>query len=172
MDIRAESYSIITNKNKIIMGFAISFMAMFLAMNLYRWQVSHIYNSLELSASIFFLCFLISRVTSHFHYTLQKTKLTINSQNLWIKKSYEVPYKSIVGIFPYQPGLMDITKYRRTYRLHSALDNRPIWTIAYTCEKDNGKIEDRRIYFKADENFIKCLKIQLPNKIHANCNRH
>ena len=34
MDIRAESYSIITNKNKIIMGFAISFMAMFLAMNL------------------------------------------------------------------------------------------------------------------------------------------
>ena len=168
MDIRAESHSIVTTKNKLIMSFAIFCMALLLILNLYRWKVSHIYNALELSASIFFLCFLISRITVHFHYVLQKTQITITSKNLWIKKTYTIPYKAIVGIYRYQPGVLDLTRFRRTYRLHSALDNRNIWTIAYTNETNSGKQEDCRIYFKADNTFLKSLQKQLPNKVHTN----
>jgi hypothetical protein len=82
-------------------------------------------------------------------------------------KVYEVPYRDIDGIFPYQPKLMSIIKTRRTFRLHSALAARPVWAIAYEATGRKGRRENRRIYFKPGEGMLAFLHTRLPDRVWA-----
>jgi hypothetical protein len=78
---------------------------------------------------------------------------------------YEVQYKEIVGIYNYKPQLISVIKFRRTYRMHSSLDGREVWTIAYTVLNKKGKTENVRIYFKPSEVMLQALREIMPSKV-------
>jgi len=80
-------------------------------------------------------------------------------------KAYEVAYKDISGIYNYKTNLVHVIKFRRTFRLNSALDNRPVWVMAYTAPGNRGKMENRRIFFKASDELLNLLAEKMPNRV-------
>jgi hypothetical protein len=60
---------------------------------------------------------------------------------------------------------MSIIKFRRTFRLHSALDGRPVWVIAYEAPGRRGKPENRRIFFKPSDVMLEMLHEKMPSKV-------
>ena len=78
---------------------------------------------------------------------------------------FEVALKDVVGIYRYKAKLIGVLSFRRTFRLNSALDNRNVWTIAYTAPGPKGKIENRRIFFKPSEKMLDLIREKSSSRV-------
>jgi len=155
-------------KNKMIMMAGIAFFAVLVILDMVKFFTLHIFEPVQVAFDVLFLVVLFNRTNAKYTCEINKDFLSFDKSSLWGKKRYEVEFRSIMGIYLYQPKLVEVTKFRHTARLHSALDARDVWTLAYTVTRDNGKIENCRIYFKPDEVFLDELRRVLPNKVMLN----
>lgn len=160
-----------TKKNMIIMMVGITFFAILLSLNIIKLVTLNIFQPLEFAFDALFLVVLFNRINAKYTCEMQGKSLAFTKKSLWGTKRYEIFYHSVMGIYQYQPKLVEVTRFRRTYRLHSALDARDVWTIAHTAPCKNGKTENCRIYFKPGESFLDELYKVLPSKMMLNDER-
>lgn len=153
-------------KNIIVVGLAAALFLGMACLTLYGWVKWHIINPFELFVELLFVFVLLERAGGKYTYELDKRFLRITKDSiLGSRRTFEVPYRDVIGIYRYKAKLIGVLKFRRTYRLQSALDNRPVWTLAYTAGGRRGKIENRRIYFKPSEAMLDALAEKIPGKV-------
>ncbi len=120
---------------------------------------------LEIYAELVLSGLLILRCYPTYEYRLTPKSLQISRYGLLGKKEYEVFYKDVFELYRYKAQLGgSITKFRRTFRVNSALDSRNVWVLAYTFAKKKGS-ENRRLYMKMDDEFLFALNKKLPAKV-------
>lgn len=158
--------SIVSSKNRKVMTVVIVVFISMLVVTLCQWIFLGFYNLLELFFEAMLLLVFVERSGGRYTYEITELGLRITKQGLFDGVTYyEVPYRSIFGVYPYQQRLIEIIKFRRTYRLHSALDARDVWTIAYGIPDSNGKMENRRIYCKPSKAMLQILQEKLPTTV-------
>lgn len=95
---------------------------------------------------------------------MSKSGIIFFKKGLFGQKVYKVGFESVIGIYKYRTKLLNPIKFRVTYRLNSALDNRDVLVLAYQVLRE-GKLENCRIYFKASAEMVDMLKFYLPEKV-------
>lgn len=155
----------VAKKNLIVMTTVIIIFLIMATMAIVKWFVWQIFQPTELLFYVVILIALVRRVSGKYKYEINSTCLRIGKHTVTGETVYEVPYQNIIGIYPYQPKLIGVIKFRRTYSLHSALDGREVWTLAYTMTGPQGKRELCRIYFKPGEDLLLKLKTVIPDKV-------
>lgn len=155
-------------KNTMIMMAGIAFFVVLVVLDIIRFFTLNIFEPMGVTFDVVFLVVLFNRANAKYTCELMKDSLVFHKSSLWGIKRYEVSFRSIMGIYRYQPKLVEITKFRHTDRLQSALDAREVWTIAYTATSKSGKTENCRIYFKPGDEFLDELHRVLPNKVMMN----
>jgi hypothetical protein len=159
-------HSQIHRKNRIVIGVVLGFLLGMAALSVYFWVTRHSVDPYRLFTPILIAGWVISRAASKFTYEADKKALRIVKTGLLGgEKTFEIPYRDIDGIYYYEPKLMSIIKFRRTFRLHSALDGRPVWVIAYEAPGRRGKPENRRAYFKPSDVMLELLHEKMPSKV-------
>jgi hypothetical protein len=157
--------SVMSKKNAIVVGVAVTFFLGMAGLSVYGWVAWRIFNPFELFVEFLFAVVLIERAASRYQYKLGAKTLEITKTGLFgSSRIYTVAYKDVIGVYRYRAKLVGVIRFRRTYRLHSALDGRPVWTIAYSSAA-NGKKENCRIYFKPSETILVALEGVLPGKV-------
>lgn len=157
-------YSIISKNNVNTIFFSIVIVVAMTGVSIYRYLDIHFWSPLEVLAELMIIFELVSRAQVKLTYELDDMVFRFTKQGLLGTQVYEVPYNNVVGVHYYVPKMISAVKFRHTYRLHSALDGRKVLTLVYYVI-NNGKIENRRIYFKASEKLLNGLSQRLPNKI-------
>lgn len=158
-------YSIVTKKNTVAIIFSVMTLAAMLAFTVYRWLDIGFLSPMEIMAELMIAFVLLDRAQARYTYELDKKVFRITKQGVFGKRVFEVPYRDVFGIYRYAPKLISVVKFSRTYRLHSALDGRMVWTLAYEENTGKGKKKNYRIYFKASDEFFNALNERLPNKV-------
>ncbi|MBP2629764.1 MAG: hypothetical protein H6Q70_392 [Firmicutes bacterium] len=146
----------------------IAFFAVLVILDMIKFFTLNVFEPVQVAFNVLFLVVLFNRINAKYTCEMNKDSLVFHKSSLWGKKRYEVDFRSIMGIYRYQPKLVEITKFRHTDRLQSALDARDVWTIAYTVTSKKSKIENCRIYFKPGDEFLDELHRVLPNKVMMN----
>jgi len=160
--------SIPAKKNTMIMMAGLAFFAVLVILDMIKLFTLGIFEPMGFTFDVIFLVVLFNRINAKYTCELKEGSLSFHKSSLWGTKGYEVSFRSIMGIYRYQPKLVEITKFRHTDRLHSALDARDVWVLAYTVTSKKGKIENCRIYFKPGDEFLDELHKVLPNKVMIN----
>jgi hypothetical protein len=159
-------HSQVHRKNRMVIGATLGFLLAMAGLSLYFWVTRHSVDPYHLFTPLMIAAWVIWRAGSKFTYEADKRRLRIIKTGLFgATKTYEVSYRDIDGIFLYHPKLMSIIKTRRTFRLHSALDGRPVWAVAYEAPGWRGKTENRRIYFKPSDVMLELLHERMPSKV-------
>lgn len=155
-----------SKKNVIVMTISVAAFALLVILSLYKWFALTIFQPLELMAEALFLFVLIERMSAQYIYEMDEKVLRLTKCGLLGKIIHEVPYSDLIGVYRYKPQLLGIIKFRRTYRFNSALDGLDVWTLAYTTASGfQGKVENRRFYFKPGEKLLAALQEKLPDKV-------
>ena len=157
-------YSLAHKKNAAVILISIAALIALMGFSIYRYVDIGFWSPLEIFSELLLILVLIERSQTKIVCEIGKKVFRITKKSLFGTKVYEVPYKSILGVYRYTPKLISTVKFRNTYRLHSALDPRAVWTLAYQ-EKSGEKTVNKRIYFKAGEDFFAALNERLPNKV-------
>ena len=157
-------YSLTHKKNAAVILISIAALMALVGFSLYRYFDIGFWSPVEFFAEIMIIFVLIYRAEIKVTCELEKKSIRITKKSWLGSQVFDIPYQSVFGMYRYVPKLISTVKFRRTYRLHSALDPRPVWTLAYQVEK-NGKTENQRIYYKVGEEFLNGLQDRLPNKV-------
>lgn len=153
-------------KQRIVISVILAFLFGMAALSAYFWATRHTVDPYRLFTPIMIGSWVIWRAGSRFTYEADKKGLRIVKTSLFGGvTTYDIPYRDIDGIYYYEPKLMSIIKFRRTFRLHSALDGRPVWVIAYEAAGPRGKRENRRAYFKPSDVMLELLHEKMPSKV-------
>jgi hypothetical protein len=157
--------TVISRKNVIVMGFVVIFFFAWVAITFWGWVRYGILRPTELGFLVILLVVLIERVQARYIYETDARDIRITKDGLLGHKTYEVSYRQIMGIYQYKAQLVSILKFRRTFRLHSALDNRKVWVIAYKVSVSGKKEHNERIYFKPSDEMLQFLSAKIPGKV-------
>ena len=157
--------TIIARKNVIVMGCVVAFFFAWVALTFWGWVRYGIIRPTELGFLIIILLALVERAQARYSYETDARTIRITKNGLLGHKTYEVGYRQIMGIYLYKAKLIGVLKFRRTFRLHSALDNRKVWVIAYKVSPSGKKEHNERIYFKPSEAMLQFLSARLPGKV-------
>lgn len=160
-------YSLASRKNAMVIMAGVVFFSAFSAFAMYKWAVLGVRKPIDIFLGLMFAFVLLERAVPRYTYAAETTVLRVTKRGLFGSTEQEIPYAMMWGVYRYKAKLIGIAKFRRTFRMHSALDPRAVWVIAYKVEKDNAKLENRRVYFKPSEALLERLKEQLPNKVHT-----
>jgi hypothetical protein len=152
-------------KNIQVICIAVSILAGLLAFSGYKWLMHGVRQPLDVFIYIMFIVVLLERAHATYIYELDNERIRIVKKGLLGAKTYTIPYQDIMGIYGYKAKLVNPIKFRRTYRLNSALDNRKVWVMAYQAPVKSGKAENRRIYFKAEDEMLRLVSEQIPNRV-------
>lgn len=155
----------IHKKNRIVIGVAVIAFALLFAFAIYKWVALGIRQPVEVFIHLMFIYVLIERAQAKYICELDKKQIRFTKKGLWGTKMHEVEYKDIRGIYRYKSSLINVIKFRRTFRMNSALDNRIVWSLAYQVPNHKGKLENRRIFFKASEEMLDLLAEKMPNRV-------
>ena len=153
-----------TSKSHLIVIIAcISVIIAMMSFSIYRYFDIGFWSPLEFFGEAMIILVLIERAQSRLFFELDKKSLRITKRGIFGTQEYTVALKDVIGIYRYAPKLISPVKFRRTYRLHSALDPRTVWTLAYRAQQ-GGKVENRRMYLKVADEFLEALNDRLPGK--------
>jgi len=155
----------VTKKNAIVFGIGIALLSAMGIFSIYQWVMWQRFNPGETSFEVILLVALIERVGAKYTYEMGEESLCITKCGIFGMQHYEVTYRDILGIYHYTPQLIGVMKFRRTFRLNSAIDGRDVWTLAYRFTGVSNKIENRRIYLKLSDEFLAALYDKMPDKV-------
>lgn len=156
--------TVVHKKNLVIILLSVLGMVALISFSIYRYFDIGFWSPIEFFAEIMIILVLINRAQIKVTCELEKKLIRVTQKSWFGTQVLEIPYHDVFGIYRYAPKLISTVKFRRTYRLHSALDPRPVWTLAYRSDQ-NGKTVNQRIYFKAGEEFLNHLQEKMPRKV-------
>lgn len=157
--------SSISKKNFHVLLLAIIGFILLWGFSIYKYLVLKMFQPLEIMTETLILLVLVERMAAQYSYEMGQNGLKCVKRSLLGTVTHEIPYHSIFSIYSYKPQLIGLIKFRRTYRFHSALDGRDVWTVAYTAGGAGEKTENRRIYFKPGDRMLAALQRKLPDKV-------
>ncbi|HIU64882.1 MAG TPA: hypothetical protein IAB06_07615 [Candidatus Avacidaminococcus intestinavium] len=160
-----EDSSIVTKKNVIVMIVAILLFTGFLIINILRYLELGVREPVVIFLDIMFLYVIFSRCYPKYTNILDKRGIRFIRKSLFLSGEHEVPYREIIGVHKYKAALVHAAKFRRSFTFNSALDGRTVWVLAYRTTNKKGKPENRRVFFKASEDFLNTFAEKMPNKI-------
>jgi hypothetical protein len=163
--VRLIQMSLADKKYALVISVAMGFFALLACFSLYKWFFFHIKQPAELFFAIMFLFVLLERARAKYTYEAHDKHIRFIKHGLLNTKEYEVPYKSILGIYLYKPQLISAIQYRKTFRLHSALERKDVWTLAHEVTDPNGKKVNYRIFFKPNDDMLTLFEEILPGKV-------
>jgi hypothetical protein len=163
--VRLVQISSADKKNAIVISVAIGFFTLLACFSLYKWFFLNIKQPAELFFAIMFLFVLLERARAKYTYEAHDKHIRFIKHGLFNTKEYEVPYKSVLGFYLYKPQLISAIQYRKTYRLHSALEHKDVWTLAHEVTEPNGKKVNYRIFFKPNNDMLALFDEILPGKV-------
>jgi hypothetical protein len=150
--------------NVIVIGIAVLGLTFMAGMNIYRMVNGIPVSPVEIGAWVIILVALIERSYGRYTYDADGKGLNIVKSGFFGTRVFEVPYRQVAGIYLYKAKMIGYLKFRRTFRLHSALDAGKVWTIAYRVD-NKGKEVNERIYFKPSDDMLKFLSDKMPGKV-------
>lgn len=161
-------HSTVTRKNAIIMWSLVAFFLALMAFDLYAWLVKGYFHATEIIFGLIVLFVMLERMSAKYTYEVGRKSILFTKQGLFGRKSvHEVSYKDIFGIYRYKAKLIGYIKFRRTFRLNSAMDGRDVWVLGYEVQDAKGKKQNHRVYFKPTAVMLAELDKKLPGKLHG-----
>ncbi|MDR3589338.1 MAG: hypothetical protein P4N41_06720 [Negativicutes bacterium] len=153
--------SIISPTNAVVIGLAVALFAGSLVMTIYGWVKWQVIRPVDLLVAAVFALVLVQRAAAKYRYELDNKVLRITKSYIGYATEYDIPVRNMSGVYR-KAAKATRGNFRRSHRLHSALDGRPIWTIAYSQQ---DRVENRRVYFKPSEAMLTALAELLPGKV-------
>ena len=152
----------VSRGNALVMGCAIAFFLGMMLLSLYGWSKGYPPKPMELFTELLLTLVLVGRATGRYDCELNDRELRISGSMLpGFRRLYLIPYDQIVGLYRYAPQLVSAISFRHTRRLQSALDNRPVWTVAYTAPGKHGRPVHCRVYVKMSTEMLESLRGRL-----------
>jgi hypothetical protein len=161
--------SIPTRRGVVAASVATGAFLLLLLYTLYNWKVRKIYQPMELLLAASFLVVMFNRAIARYTCEMKREALRITSKGILRTKVLDIPYDAIVGIYAYRPKLVGPVRFRRTLRMHTSVDGRDVWSIAFLARKGNGKNrkEYHRVYFKCSEEMLGGLALMMPKRVRV-----
>ena len=157
--------TVIARKNLLVNVLAAAVLLFIIAGIGYKWSRGGSVTPLEAGSIALILLVLIERAIGRYQIDADAREIQISKRRLFGRQKVDVSYRQIVGIYGYKAKLIGYIKFRRTHRLHSALDGRDVWVIAYKV-LPSGKTEyNERIYFKPSKEMLQFLSARMPGKV-------
>lgn len=157
--------SIVSRTNLVVIGLAAALFLGAALLTLYNWLQYNVVRPLDLFIEIVFAQVLIQRAAAKYYYELDKRALRITKRFLGQADRQEIPYRDILGIYRVAAKSSGFGKFSRSLRMHSALDGRLVWTVAYNQSDKSGRMTKRRLFFKPSEQMLEALAELLPGKV-------
>ncbi len=159
-------HSQIDRKNAIFLGVPTAYFLVMTFLSVYVWLKYDVVKPMDFFVYVLFLTVLTERAVGKYVYEVNDDNLKITKKCLFMpQKIYSVPLSDILGVYRYKAKLVGLIKFRHTNRLHSALDARSVWTIAYTETSKNGKHENCRNYIKPSDELLAFLVTKMPGRV-------
>ena len=157
--------NITSRKNMLFVGMGVLLLLFIASGNVYRYMRGYGVSPFELVSVLIILFALLDRAQGRYEYEADARCLKFRKRS-WIgSKDIEVSYRDIIGIYKYKAKLIGYLKFRRTYRLNSALDGRMVWAIAYKVGVSGKPEHYERIYFKPSDEMLQYLSERMPGKV-------
>jgi hypothetical protein len=156
----------VDRKNAIVLGVPIVYFLVMTLLSLYAWVKYGIVKPMDLFVYILFMSVLVERAAGKYAYEVDENCFKLTKASLFFStQTYQVPFANILGVYRYKAKLIGLMKFRHTFRLHSALDGRTVWTMAYTQTDKNGKLENGRMYIKPSDELLEYLQSKMPGRV-------
>jgi hypothetical protein len=159
--------SIPTRRGVVVASVATGGFLLLLLYTLYNWKVRKIYQPMELLLAASFLVLMMNRALTRYTVEMKRDALRITSKGILGTKILDIPYDAVVGVYAYRPKLVGPVRFRRTLRMHTSVDGRDVWSIAFQTRKGNGKKENLRVYFKCSEALLDGLALLMPGRVRV-----
>lgn len=159
-------HSQVDKKNSIVLGVPIAYFLVMTLLSVYAWVKYGVVKPMDFFVYVLFLSVLTERAAGKYVYEVDDNNFKITKSSIFMpKKTYSIPLSNILGVYRYKAKLVGLIKFRHTNRLHSALDARTVWTMAFTETSKNGKQENSRNYIKPSDELLEFLQIKMPGKV-------
>ena len=155
----------VAKKNKIVMIIAFLVFVVFLVINVLRYIELNIFEPVVIFLDVMFLFVIFQRSHPKYITELDKRGFRVTRKSWLGKKVYDIPFREIIGIYKYKSSLAHPITFRRKFTVNSALDGRTVWVLAYRTHNKKGKIENRCLFIKTNEEMLDELAERLPNKV-------
>lgn len=155
----------ISRKNLLVFGLAAAALLFIIAGSWYKWSRGGTVTPLEVGSIALILIVLAERAAGRYEIEADNREIRISKNGLFGQQKVDVSYRQIVGIYEYKAKLIGYIKFRRTHRLHSALDERDVWVIAYKVQPSGQKEHHERIYFKPSKEMLQFFAARMPGKV-------
>jgi len=157
--------SIISRTNALVVTLAVALFLGSSLLTLYGWIMWQVLKPFDVFVELVFALVLVQRAAAKYYYELDKKVIRITKSIFGHPNQYEISYRDILGVYRHPAKSTAARSFGRSYRLHSALDGRLVWTIAYNQPDNKGRMETRRVYFKPSEKMLAALMELLPDKV-------
>ncbi len=159
-------HSQVDKKNAIVLGVPIAYFLVMTLLSVYAWVKYGVVKPMDMFVYVLFLSVLAERAAGKYFYEVDDKYFKITKKSLFMgTKIFSVPLTDILGIYRYKAKLVGLLKFRHTNRLHSALDARTVWTMAYTETGKKGKPENSRNYIKPSDELLAFLETKMPGRV-------
>jgi len=158
-------HTMISQKNIVVYSVALFVLLVLAAFPIYGWLKGISTPSWQYFFLLMMIVMLLERISGKYTYELEKKTLVIKKRGLFNSRTLVINLKNLIGIYDYQPKLVRAMRFRRTFRMHSALDARQVWTIAYKVINKKGKEEYWQVYFKPSREMLEQLHELYPSKV-------
>lgn len=157
--------NIVSRKNVIVVAIAVAVFLFMASGSFYRYIRGGGVSPFDFAAMLIIVLALVERAQGRYEYEADAHRIRFCKLSWLGNKEYEVDYRQIIGIHEYKAKLIGYIKFRRTYRLNSALDGRKVWVIAYKVAKSGKSEYNERIYFKPSDEMLNYLSGRMPGKV-------
>lgn len=157
--------SIVSRANALIVGLAAVLFLGALLVTLYGWVMWQVVRPFDVFAEAVFVLMLLARAAAKYRCELDKKALRVSKVVFGNSSLYEIPLRDVAGVYRKAAKRAGARRFNRSYRLHSVLDGRPVWTVAYSQPDKRGRMENRRVYFKPSQQMLAALAELLPGKV-------
>ena len=162
---RLTENTVIARNNLLVTGLAAAVLLFIIVGVWYKWSRGGMVTPLEAGSIALILLMLIERAIGRYGIDADAREIQITKRGMFGRQKIAVSYRQIVGIYQYKAKLIGYVKFRRTHRLHSALDGRNVWVIAYKVQPSGKQEYNERIYFKPSEAMLQFLSARIPGKV-------
>jgi hypothetical protein len=153
-------------KNLIVLGIPIVYFLFMSVLSVYAWVKYGVVKPMDLFVYLLFMFVLIERASGEYTYEVDDKIFRITKKRLiFSPKLYEIPLENILGIYKYKAKLIGLLKFRHSDRMHSALDGRDVWTLAFQGTDKKGKPENNRVYIKPSESLLDFIDSKIPGRV-------
>jgi len=156
----------VDKKNVIVLGIPIAYFLVMTLLSIYAWIKYGVVKPMDLFVYVLFLAVLAERAAGKYVYEIDDVNFKITKKSLFMNtKIFTVPFTDILGVYRYKAKLVGLLKFRHTNRLHSALDARTVWTMAYIESGKKGKQENSRNYIKPSDALLAFLETKMTGRV-------